>query len=58
VYLNPDEVDIKEPPTIVNNIKNNDKFKSELYNEIPEVEIDVVTAKNTFAKPSSEITKK
>ena len=38
MYLNPDEVDIKDPPTKVNIIKNSDKSKFDEYREIPEVE--------------------
>ena len=56
--MNPEDVDIKDPPIIVNNIKNNDKSKFEEYVEIPDVEIDEVIANNTLAKPSSGITKK
>ena len=51
-------MDIKEPPTIANNMKNKDKSKSDEYVEIPEVEMDDVIANNTLAKPSSGITKK
>ena len=58
MYLKPEDVDINDPPTIVNNIKNNDKSTCEEYVEIPDVEIDDVIANNTLAKPSSGIMKK
>ena len=58
VYLKPEEVDIKEPPTTVNNIKNKDESKFDEYANTPDVEIDVVTAKKTFKKPSCGIRKK
>ena len=51
-------MDINEPPTIVNNIKNKDKSKFDEYVEIPDVEIEEVIAKNALAKPSSGIAKK
>ena len=44
--------------TIANNIKNNDKSRSEEYVEIPEVETDDVIANNTLEKPSSGKRKK
>ena len=58
MYLKPEDVDIKDPPTIVNNIKNKDKSRFEEYVDIPDVEIDEVIAKNTLANPSFGITKK
>ena len=48
--LTKDDVDITEPPTIVNNMKNNDKTKFGEQFVIPDVEIDDVIAKNTLAK--------
>ena len=58
MYLKPEDVDIIEPPTIVNKIKNNDKSKFEEWVVIPDVEIDDVIAKNTLANPWLGITKK
>ena len=58
MYLNPEDVDITDPPTIVNKIKNNDKSKKEEYVVSPDVDMEEVIARNTFAKPSSGITKK
>ena len=40
MYLNPEDVDIIEPPTIVSNIKNKETSKSNEYVEMPEVETD------------------
>ena len=51
-------MDIKDPPTIVNNIKNKDRSKFEEWVVIPEVEIDDVIAKNRLATPSFGTTKK
>ena len=58
MYLKPDEVDIKEPPTIVSNIKNKDKSKFDEYIDIPEVEIDEIIARKTLEKPWFGIIKK
>ena len=58
IYFKPEDVDIKDPPTIVNRIKNSEMSKSEEYVDIPEVEIDEVTASKTLATPSLEIAKK
>ena len=58
MYLNPDDVDIKDPPTIVNNIRNKDKSKFDEYVDIPEVEIEDVMERNTLAIPSLGIIKK
>ena len=58
MYLKPDDVDIKDPPTIVNNIRNKDKSKFDEYVDIPDVEIDEVTARKILATPSLEIRKK
>ena len=51
-------MDINEPPTIVNNIKNKDKSKFEEYVVIPDVEIDEVIANKTLVNPSLGIIKK
>ena len=45
MYLIPDEVDIKEPPIIVNNIKNMDILKFEKCKPIPDVDNDEVIAR-------------
>ena len=58
MYLKPDEVDIKEPPTIVSNIKNKDKSKFDEYIDIPEVETDEIIARKTLEKPWFGIIKK
>ena len=58
MYLKPDEVDIKEPPTIVSNIKNKDKSKFDVYIDIPEVEIDEMIDRRTLEKPWFGIIKK
>ena len=58
MYLNHEDVDITDPPTIVNKIKNNDKSTFGVYVVIPEVEIDEVIAKSTLAKSSFGTTKK
>ena len=58
MYLKPDEVDIKEPPKTVKRIKNNDISVFEEQTEIPEVAIDVETARKTLAMPSLGIIKK
>ena len=58
MYLNPEDVDIIEPPTIVSNIKNKETSKSNEYVEMPEVEIDEVIARNILARPSDGIIKK
>ena len=58
VYLNPDEVDINDPPEISSKIKNNDKSTSEEKFEIPDVDNDDVIENKTLEKPSSGIIKK
>ena len=58
MYLKPEDVDIKEPPTIVKRIKNNETSKLDEYVDIPVVEIDEVTARKMLATPSLEIMKK
>ena len=58
MYLKPDDVDIKDPPTIVNNIRNKDISKFDEYVDIPEVEIEDVMERNTLAIPSLGIIKK
>ena len=42
MYLNPEDVDIKDPPIIVNSIKNNDKSRFDEWVVIPTVDIEVV----------------
>ena len=51
-------MDIRDPPTIVKIVKNNEASNCPVYIVIPEVEIDDVTAKITFEKPASGIIKK
>ena len=51
-------MDINEPPITVNNIKNKDKSKLDVYIEIPEVDMEEATAKNTFEIFSLGIIKK
>ena len=58
IYLNPDDVDIKDPPIIVSRIKNNDKSVLDEYTDIPDVESDEVIAKKTLLIPSWGIIKK
>ena len=58
MYLNPVEVDINDPPTIVKSIKNKDKFKFVELVDIPDVDIDEVIAKKIFANPSLGIINK
>ena len=58
MYLKPDEVDIKEPPTIVNRIKNRAEFPLEVQTVMPEVEIEEIIAKNIFTKLLFEFRKK
>ena len=58
MYLNPEEVDINEPPIIVISMKNRDKSKEDEYSDRPDVESEDTTAKNTFAIPSLGIIKK
>ena len=43
MYLKPEDVDIKEPPKTVRSIKNKDISKFEVYKDMPDVEIEVVT---------------
>ena len=38
--MKPDDVDIKDPPTIVNSMKNSERSKFDEYVLIPDVEID------------------
>ena len=58
MYLKPEDVDIKEPPKTVRSIKNKDISKFEVYKDMPDVEIDEVTARKTLAAPSFGIIKK
>ena len=58
MYFKPEDVDIKDPPTIVKRIKNSETSKLDEYVDIPDVEIDEVTARKILANPSLEITKK
>ena len=58
MYLKPDDVDIKDPPTIVSNMRNKDKSKFDEYVDIPEVEIEDVIERKTLAIPSFGIIKK
>ena len=51
-------MDIKDPPTIVKRIKNNEISKLDEYVDIPDVEIVDVTARKILANPSLEIIKK
>ena len=57
-YLKPEEVYINEPPTKVNNIKNNDKSSYDVWIKIPEVEIDEVIARKILTKSFCGIKKK
>ena len=58
MYFKPEDVDIKDPPTSVKRIKKREISKLDEYVEIPEVEIDEVTASKMLANPSLEIIKK
>ena len=58
IYFKPEDVDIKDPPTIVRRIKNSETSKLDEYIDIPDVEIDVVTARKILATLSLEIIKK
>ena len=58
IYFKPEDVDIKDPPTIVKRIKNSEMSKSEEYVDIPEVEMDEVTARKILATVSLGIIKK
>ena len=58
MYLKPDEVDIKDPPIIDNNMNNKDASKFDVYVLIPEVETEEVIERNTLAIPSLGIIKK
>ena len=58
MYFKPEDVDIKDPPTIVKRIKNSETSKLDEYVDIPDVEIDEVTASKILANPSLEIIKK
>ena len=58
MYLNPDDVDTKEPPIMVKRIKNKDISKLEAYVVIPDVDIDEITANNILKIPSFGIIKK
>ena len=58
MYFKPEDVDIKDPPTIVKRIKNSETSKLDEYVDIPDVEIDEVTARTILANPSLEIIKK
>ena len=58
MYFKHEDVDIKDPPTTVKRIKNSETSKLDEYVDIPDVEIDEVTARRMLANPSLEITKK
>ena len=58
MYFKPDDVDIKDPPTIVKRIKNRETSKLDEYVDIPVVEIDEVTARKIVATSSLGIIKK
>ena len=58
IYFKPEDVDIKDPPTIVRRIKNSETSKLDEYIDIPVVEIDEVTARKMLATPSLGIIKK
>ena len=58
MYFKPEDVEIKDPPTIVKRIKNVETSKSDEYVAIPDVEIDEVTARKILANPSLEVIKK
>ena len=58
VYLKPDEVEIKDPPTIVRSIKNKAELLLSEYIAKPDVAIEDVTDNKMFAKLSSEFIKK
>jgi len=58
MYLNPDDVDTKEPPIMVKRIKNKDTSKFEAYVVIPDVDIEEITANNILKIPSFGIIKK
>ena len=58
MYFKPEDVEIKDPPTIVKRTKNVETSKSDEYVAIPDVEIDEVTARKILANPSLEIIKK
>ena len=51
-------MDIRDPPTSVKRIKKRDTSKLDEYVDIPDVEIDEVTASKILATPSLEIIKK
>ena len=57
MYLKPDDVEINEPPIIVNNIKNNDKSIFGEKVDIPDVESDEVIANKTLENSSCWNTK-
>ena len=54
----PDEVDIKDPPTIVNKINNKDKSSLGAYVVIPDVEIEEIIESKIFTIPSPGLIKK
>ena len=58
MYLKPEEVEIKDPPTIVKRIKNKDTSKFDEYVDMPDVEIDEVMARKTSTNSSLGIIKK
>ena len=58
MYFKPEDVDIKDPPTMVKRIKNNETSKLDEYVDIPVVEIDEVTARKIPATSSLGIIKK
>ena len=52
MYLKPDDVDTKEPPTMVRRIKNKETSWLEAYVVIPDVDIEEITANNMLKIPS------
>tara|TARA_B110000438_G_C15346501_1_gene450227 strand:+ start:320 stop:535 length:216 start_codon:yes stop_codon:yes gene_type:complete len=58
VYLKPEDVDIKDPPITVNNIRNKDKSKLDGEVVIPDVAIDDTIPRNVLKKFSFGTTKK
>ena len=58
MYFKPEDVDIKDPRTAVKRIKNSETSKLDEYVDIPDVEIDEVTARKILANSSLEIIKK
>ena len=58
MYFKPEDVDIKDPPTMVKRIKNNETSKLDEYVDIPDVEIDDVIARKILTAFSLGIIKK